>query len=120
MSRTQEVSAEVRLRQSLRLTRTPREDWEQDFSIETPHAAGDPASASDSDHDSCVEATEEVSAAAPVGSAVFHLDESIEEVRFYLDQGMTEQAELVLTEILEAIAPGAPELAVLRAGIDLR
>ena len=46
-----------------------------------------------------------------------NLDESIEEVRFYIGQGMTEQAEQVL-EKLEAVAPGAPELAILRRGID--
>jgi pilus assembly protein FimV len=46
-----------------------------------------------------------------------NLDESIEEVRFYLGQGMTEQAEAVLGR-LEALLLGAPELAVLRLGIE--
>ena len=56
----------------------------------------------------------EVTTPAPV---IPNLDESIEEVRFYLGQGMTEQAEAVLGR-LEALLPGAPELAVLRLGIE--
>ena len=97
------------------------EDWEQDFSIETPHPAGEPASdvaqaADEFQQPGTAEAREEIPAAATL-EVPPNLDESIEEVRFYLGQGMTEQAELVLAK-LEAIAPGAPELAVLRAGID--
>jgi tetratricopeptide (TPR) repeat protein len=86
-------------------------DWEQDFSIEVPQPAGESASATSSS-----EVTEEVSAAA-TSEVPPNLDESIEEVRFYIGQGMTEQAEQVL-EKLEAVAPGSPELAVLRRGID--
>jgi len=86
-------------------------DWEQDFSIEMPQPAGESASATGSS-----EVTEEVSAAA-TSEVPPNLDESIEEVRFYIGQGMTEQAEQVL-EKLAAIAPGAPELAILRRGID--
>jgi tetratricopeptide (TPR) repeat protein len=87
-------------------------DWEQDFAIEAPHAAG----SSDATHPAAHEegttpATEEVAAAPP------NLEESIEEVRFYIGQGMTEQAESILAR-LEAIAPSAPELSVLRHGID--
>jgi pilus assembly protein FimV len=52
---------------------------------------------------------------APASSV--SLDESIEEVRFYLGQGMIDQAETILVK-LEAIAPGAAELAVLRLGIE--
>jgi len=94
------------------------EDWEQDFSIETPQPAGEPASdtvhaAPEFHQQPSPEAAEEI----PAAEVPPNLDESIEEVRFYLGQGMTEQAELVLAK-LEAIAPGAPELAVLRAGID--
>jgi tetratricopeptide (TPR) repeat protein len=83
-------------------------DWEQDFSIETPQPAGELASAT-------TDAGAEVSAAT--SEVPPNLDESIEEVRFYIGQGMTEQAEQVL-EKLQAIAPGAPELAILRRGID--
>ncbi len=54
---------------------------------------------------------------APPAPPIPNLDESIEEVRFYLGQGMTEQAESVLGR-LEALLPGAPELAVLRLGIE--
>ena len=46
-----------------------------------------------------------------------NLDESIEEVRFYLGQGMTDQAEELLVK-LEAMAPEAPEVAVLRLAVD--
>jgi tetratricopeptide (TPR) repeat protein len=46
-----------------------------------------------------------------------NLDESIEEVRFYLGQGMTDQADELLAK-LEALSPGLPELAVLRLGVD--
>jgi pilus assembly protein FimV len=46
-----------------------------------------------------------------------NLDEGIEEVRFYLSQGMTEHAERALAK-LEALVPGSPELAVLRLGIE--
>jgi len=45
------------------------------------------------------------------------LDDGIEEVRFYLGQGMIEHAEQSLAKI-EALAPGSPELAVLRLGIE--
>ncbi|MCU1270956.1 MAG: Tetratricopeptide repeat protein [Acidobacteriaceae bacterium] len=84
-------------------------DWEQDFSIETPQPAGESASAtSDAGYEISAATTSEVPP---------NLDESIEEVRFYIGQGMTEQAEQVLAK-LEAIAPGAPELAILRRGID--
>ena len=55
--------------------------------------------------------------AAPASEIPANLDESIEEVRFYLGQGMTEQAEQIL-EKLETIAPDAPELSLLRRGID--
>jgi tetratricopeptide (TPR) repeat protein len=87
-------------------------DWEQDFAIEAPHAAGSSDAAHPAAHEEgTTPATEEVAAAPP------NLEESIEEVRFYIGQGMTEQAESILAR-LEAIAPGAPELSVLRHGID--
>ncbi len=95
------------------------EDWEQDFSIETPHAAGesasDPVQAAPEFHQQAEAGEETVPTTAAESPA--NLDESIEEVRFYLSQGMTEQAQLVLAK-LEAIVPGAPELAVLREGVD--
>ncbi|HKW16226.1 MAG TPA: tetratricopeptide repeat protein [Terriglobales bacterium] len=87
-------------------------DWEQDFSIEAP-AVQEP-------EPEAVPELSEAPATSPVqaqSAAPVNLDESIEEVRFYLGQGMTEQADQVLQK-LEAIAPGAPELAVLRLGID--
>ncbi len=45
------------------------------------------------------------------------LEESIEEVRFYLGQGMVDQADAVLKR-LETQSPDTPELAMLRVGVD--
>jgi pilus assembly protein FimV len=87
------------------------DDWEQDFAIGTPHAVAAP-DADPAAHEQGVTPAEEVAAAAPP-----NLEESIEEVRFYIGQGMTEQAESILQR-LETIAPGAPELSLLRRGID--
>lgn len=83
-------------------------DWEQDFAVETSQQEAPVAHAAEN----AEPATEaEVVAAKP------NLEESIEEVRFYLGQGMTEHAEQLLAK-LEAMAPGSPELAALRNGID--
>lgn len=89
-------------------------DWEQDFAIEVPH----PTETSDATHSAAHEegttpATEQV----PIAATPPNLGETIEEVRFYIGQGMTEQAESIL-ERLEAMVPGAPELSVLRHGIE--
>ena len=104
-------------------------EWEQHFSIETAqpadHAAIDakPQSISPTElqtEEPTVEVTERESApaeAATSASPAPNLDESIEEVRFYLGQGMVEQAEQVLAKA-EALSPAAPELAVLRLGIE--
>jgi len=45
------------------------------------------------------------------------IEDSIEEVRFYLGQGMIDQADVVLTR-LEAKSPDSAELAMLRVGVD--
>jgi pilus assembly protein FimV len=87
------------------------DDWEQDFAIEIPQTAASDA-ASPAAHEEVATPAEEAAAAPQV-----NLEESIEEVRFYIGQGMTEQAESIL-ERLEAAAPGAPELSILRRGID--
>jgi len=89
------------------------DDWEQDFAIDAPHAAGTSEFAHAADEPGASPAQEEVAAAG----APPNLEESIEEVRFYIGQGMTEQAESILQR-LEATAPGAPELSILRRGID--
>ncbi|HEY7352191.1 MAG TPA: hypothetical protein VH596_05435, partial [Terriglobales bacterium] len=93
--------------------------WEEDFSVEAP-AESAPAAESE-DVPVVVEQPAVVEAAAaqksPAPAPLSNLEESIEEVRFYLGQGMTAQAEQLLDK-LEALAPGAPELAVLRFGID--
>jgi pilus assembly protein FimV len=96
-------------------------DWEQDFSIETPKSAEQPDIASlHSNEENTTPEVEQVPVpvhpeAPPVVAP--NLDEAVEEVRFYLGQGMTEQAEQVLARV-EALAPGSPELAVLHLGID--
>ena len=89
------------------------DDWEQDFAMDVPQAGTSDAAHPAAHEQALAPTTEEVAPAA----APPNLEESIEEVRFYIGQGMTEQAESILTR-LEAIAPGAPELSILRRGID--
>jgi pilus assembly protein FimV len=85
-------------------------EWEQDLSVvpadHTQHSLPEP-----------VEQVAHAPVVEEAPAASVSLDESIEEVRFYLGQGMVDQAETILAK-LEAIAPGAPELAVLRLGIE--
>ena len=88
-------------------------EWEQDLPATT---------ASEVSQEPAPEIAEEESKPVEVATTapappIPNLDESIEEVRFYLGQGMTDQAEAVLGR-LEALLPGAPELAVLRLGIE--
>ncbi|HZP17581.1 MAG TPA: tetratricopeptide repeat protein, partial [Terriglobales bacterium] len=88
-------------------------DWEQDLTMDAPPAA--PVEP--------VEDAGEVAAAEPEAAPVeaapekTDLDESIEEVRFYLEQGLIQQAGQLLNQ-LEAKAPGSAELGVLRQGIE--
>jgi len=89
--------------------------WEQDFSIEAPAPEAVDVAPAPTHVSPESEPAPVITEAAPARPA--NLDESIEEVRFYLGQGMVAQAEQVLAK-LEALAPGAPELAVLRLGID--
>ena len=60
-------------------------------------------------------------AAAPeveiISSRDSQIDDSIEEVRFYLGQGMVDQADAVLKR-MEARSPDSAELAMLRVGVD--
>jgi len=89
-------------------------EWESDLAVEPPQVevqqAVEPAVA---------EAVEMEAQPAEPGPGLKpeSLDEGIEEVRFYLSQGMTEHGEKALVK-LEAQAPGSPELAVLRLGIE--
>ena len=103
-------------------------EWEQGFAVEVEPAAtagnaprDEVVAASAVDHTDQLSASEpsepqpeEVEASVPAGAS---LDDSIEEVRFYLGQGMTQQADELLAK-LETSAIGAPELAVLRLGVD--
>lgn len=105
-------------------------EWEQDFAVEVEPVAAEEnapheevAAATAADHAEQLSAPEpelpeaepdKVEASGPAGP---NLDEAIEEVRFYLGQGMTQQADDLLAK-LEALAPGAAELAVLRLGVD--
>jgi tetratricopeptide (TPR) repeat protein len=77
-------------------------DWEQDLQVDVPETSGEKQPAAT-----------KAKAASPVGT----LDESLEEVRFYLGQGMTEQAEESLAK-LEARAPDDPDVAVLRLAVE--
>ncbi len=99
-------------------------EWEQDLSvetvpeIETPVAAVDEVAAAAISSMNSEPAQAEVEAPAEIAAPETpNLDESIEEVRFYLGQGMTEQADQLLAK-LEKLSPGIPELAVLRLGVD--
>lgn len=90
-------------------------EWESDFSVEAPQIESEAA---------VVESAtgEEPSAPAPVAAKAqaadaVRLDEGIEEVRFYLGQGMVDYADRALAR-LEASAPPAPELVVLRHAVE--
>jgi tetratricopeptide (TPR) repeat protein len=101
-------------------------DWESEFSVETPAAETIPAEAPTIE-EPATEAPEipvvaepeaaDVREQQPAHTPQVNIDYGIEEVRFYLGQGMTDEAERSLAK-LEAQAPGSPELAVLRLGID--
>jgi len=95
-------------------------EWEEDVEVETtpaPAAVGQIVA----------DATPEISASASdtppaepeveISARGSEIEESMEEVRFYLGQGMLDQAESVLSK-LEAQSPGSPEIAVLRLGLD--
>ncbi|HEX6802425.1 MAG TPA: tetratricopeptide repeat protein [Terriglobales bacterium] len=93
-------------------------DWEHDLTVDAPqpeapaHAEAEPAVAATAP-ELAVEAPAEP-AAADAGTG---MAEAMEEVRFYLGQGLIDQAEGVLAK-LEAFSPDSPELAVLRLGVD--
>ena len=125
-----EVSAETGIAQVSELAAIPEthvgpevdlsSEWEQDFTVETPAGQDVSESASNSQFEELASEPENQLQVQPQDStppAVPSLDEAMEEVRFYLGQGMIEQAEQVLVR-LEAVAPGSPELAVLRLGVE--
>ncbi len=100
----------------------PASEWEEHLEIEPPATA----------HAHEAEASPEVMLAASathspeppaepeaetVSSAPSASEEAMEEVRFYLGQGMVEQADAALAK-LETQSPDSPELAVLRLGVD--
>ena len=101
-------------------------EWEQDLSVDSVPAVQEPVAAVEEVSPTPVIASINSEPAqaevepAPVEVAepvTPNLDESIEEVRFYLGQGMTDQADELLAK-LEALSPGLSELAVLRLGVD--
>lgn len=110
------------------------DDWEQDFSIGTPVSAQE-QSAGREQGESATQDEVQVSEVQEDGTATelcaeipaepaeqtlalpSNWEDSIEEVRFYLGQGMIEQAEQVLAK-LEALAPDSPELSVLRVAVE--
>jgi tetratricopeptide (TPR) repeat protein len=91
-------------------------EWEQDLTVEVPQQDEVPVEVV-APEIALPQQIADKNEATPAGVGDPNLDEAMEEVRFYLGQGMTEQAEHVLTK-LEALAPGSPELAVLRLGVD--
>ena len=84
-------------------------EWEQDLEVQTSPATEEAAPVAEAAEASSSDAIEIV--------APSNLDESIEEVRFYLGQGMVEQASETLLK-LEALAPDSPEVAMLRLAVD--
>jgi hypothetical protein len=89
-------------------------EWEQDLTVES--------SQHETTSDIAVQEVASPEATSGEGEpttavGIPNLDEAMEEVRFYLGQGMTEQAEQVLSK-LEAVEAGSPELAVLRLGVE--
>jgi pilus assembly protein FimV len=80
-------------------------EWEQDLEVKTSPASHEAAPAGKA-------SAEELEIVAPS-----NLEESIEEVRFYLGQDMVEQADQALLK-LEAEAPQSPEVAMLRLAVD--
>ena len=92
-------------------------EWEQDLHVEVPQAAELSAQPAAAEGQHAVPEEDHMPAQSEAAPAVSNLDESIEEVRFYLGQGMTEQAEQVLVK-LEALAPEISEVAVLRLAVE--
>jgi tetratricopeptide (TPR) repeat protein len=93
-------------------------EWEEDLEVESTPA--EPAVSEAAPRVAAAAAPETPSVEPEVEivpSRGSELEESMEEVRFYLGQGMLDQAENVLSK-LEAQAPDSPELAVLRLGLD--
>ena len=95
-------------------------DWESDLSVEAPEAEIQRGEVSQTELPVMAQAAEpepEVASRQAPPAPAASIEEGIEEVRFYLGQGMTDYAETALAK-LEALAPGSPELAVLRLGIE--
>jgi tetratricopeptide (TPR) repeat protein len=111
-------------------------EWEQDLQVEVPQEIVDAPQISVEAPQDIVEApqvaelsvqeavaevqpaaAEETPVEAPGPTVSSKLDEAIDEVRFYLGQGMAEQAEQLLAK-LEALAPELPEIAMLRLAVD--
>ena len=88
-------------------------EWENDLAIDAPQVEAV------QEQPVAIEATEQESSQLAQSAQMppAKLEDGIEEVRFYLGQGMIEHAEQALAKI-EALAPGSPELAVLRLGIE--
>jgi pilus assembly protein FimV len=97
-------------------------EWEHDLTVEAHQSiqpSQEPAVVNTAEAASPVPAeteAEPVQLGSPAPQ-IPNLDEAMEEVRFYLGQGMVEQAEQVLVR-LEALVPDSSELAVLRLGVE--
>ena len=90
-------------------------EWEQDLSVDAPadaEAEVTPAGAEEEESQPAAAPEPE-----PVSAETSNLEESMQEVRFYLGQGLIDQADGLVAK-LEALSPDSPELAVLRLGVD--
>jgi tetratricopeptide (TPR) repeat protein len=94
----------------------PSNEWEQDLHVEGPQVVELSMQEAVAEAQQA-DTKEDFAPASPEPAPAGNLDESIEEVRFYLGQGMTEQAEQLLAK-LEAVAADAPEVAILRLAVD--
>jgi len=96
-------------------------EWEEHLEVESPASTATEAPAEVPEVANAQASAPEAPADEPVVEIIpsrgSEMEESMEEVRFYLGQGMVEQADAVLKR-LEAQAPDSPELAMLRVGVD--
>jgi tetratricopeptide (TPR) repeat protein len=97
-------------------------EWEDHLEVQGPTTAASEAAAEEPEQSKVWPASAAgTTASAPeveiVPSRDTQIEDSIEEVRFYLGQGMIDQADVVLKR-LEAKSPDSAELAMLRVGVD--
>jgi tetratricopeptide (TPR) repeat protein len=97
-------------------------EWEDHLEVQGPATAASEAAGEDPEQSKVLSTgAAETTAGRPevriAPSRDTQIEDSIEEVRFYLGQGMIDQADVVLKR-LEAKSPDSAELAMLRVGVD--